>query len=62
MDAALSLVVLWSLRFKKKKKGLVCSYFYHDLFGQLNFLKMAVTCAEHYRSFGEYVNKYEDNK
>lgn len=47
---------------KKKKKGLLYCYFYHDLFGQLNFLKMAVTSAEHYISFEEYVNKYEDNK
>lgn len=58
MDAALSPLVLWSLRFLEK--GLL--YFYSDLFGQLNFLKMAVTSAEDYRSFEEYVNKYEDNK
>lgn len=45
--------------FLKKKKGLLY-YFYHDLFGQLNFLKMAATSAEDYTSFEEYVNKYED--
>lgn len=58
MDAALSPLVLWSLRFFEK--GL--QYFYRDLFGQLNFLKMTVTSTEDYRSFEEYVNKYENNK